>query len=230
MLKTAIQDTIKVYRRNVYEVNIDGMSHEFLVIFNISDKEFVGYFLNDSRVNSDDYYIEEINRYITLTEMLEVRKYQVKKVLFNKNKYMSVSEKQYKNILRLGKKSYITSLDKNTNPNNIEDVNYGRWCLDKYKMIFSETNDIKYKERMIVWINLGVNVGSELRKIRPAILWRATKDKKMWTIIPLTSQKYNDGKYFHVDLEYNSTAKIESISNLSYKRILGPKYEKKKIC
>ena len=142
---------------------------------------------------------------------------------------MTVSDKTYKRILKAGKKSYLTNLDKSTNHHNIEDVNYVRWCLDKYVMQSEEENKIEYKERMIVWINLGINVGSELRKIRPAILWRATKDKKMWTVIPLTSQKYNDGKYFHVDLEYNCTAKVESISNLSYKRLLGPKYERGKI-
>ena len=71
-----------------------------------------------------------------------------------------------------------------------------------------------------------------LRKIRPAILWISTSDKKIWTIIPLTTKDLNDKYYFHYDLNNKClySAKIESISNISYKRIIEPYFLKYKLC
>lgn len=81
------------------------------------------------------------------------------------------------------------------------------------------------------WVEFGQNIGSELRKLRPAILWRSSSDKKMWTVIPLSSKCHNDKYYFHYDLESlpYSTAKIESIANFSSKRIREPYFYNKKI-
>lgn len=78
---------------------------------------------------------------------------------------------------------------------------------------------------------MGYNVGSELRKLRPAILWRATKDKKIWTMIPLTTKKRKDNYYFHYDLECLSegSVKIENLMNYSVKRIIAPYYSKHRL-
>ncbi len=92
-------------------------------------------------------------------------------------------------------------------------------------------NTTNLKNGCICWVNFGYNVGSEIRKLRPAILWRSSSDKKMWTIIPLSSKCFNDQYYFHCDISSLpcSTAKIESIANFSYKRIKEPFFYNKKI-
>jgi len=115
---------------------------------------------------------------------------------------------------------------------NVDDISYLKWCMDKYLLNRKEKNEIKYHQNGIYWVNLGYNVGSELRKIRPAILWRSTSDKKIWTIIPLTTKDLNDKYYFHYDLNNKClySAKIESISNISYKRIIEPYFLKDKVC
>ena len=53
----------------------------------------------------------------------------------------------------------------------------------------------------------------------------------MWTVIPLSSKCYNDKYYFHYDITALpcSTAKLESLSNFSYKRIREPFFHNKKI-
>ena len=87
------------------------------------------------------------------------------------------------------------------------------------------------KPRSIVWVDFGQNIGSEIRKLRPAILWRSSSDKKMWTVIPLSSKCFNDKYYFHCDIHSLpcSTAKLESMANFSYKRIREPFFYNKKI-
>lgn len=70
-----------------------------------------------------------------------------------------------------------------------------------------------------------------MRKLRPAILWRPTSDKNLWTMIPLTTKRRADKYYFHYDLEClaEGTAKIENMMNLSSKRILAPYFAKDKL-
>ncbi len=78
---------------------------------------------------------------------------------------------------------------------------------------------------------MGYNIGSELRKLRPAILWRSASNKKMWTAIPLTSEHKGDNYYFHYDLmdEKLGTARLENLINISFNRIREPYYINNKI-
>lgn len=114
---------------------------------------------------------------------------------------------------------------------NIENIKYLKWCYDKLLLETKNINVYNLKSGCICWIDFGQNIGSELRKLRPAILWRSSSDKKMWTVIPLSSNCYDDKYYFHCDINSLpcSTAKIESMSNLSYKRIREPFFHNKKI-
>ena len=100
-------------------------------------------------------------------------------------------------------------------------------------MLISERDIDKSKliQRAIYWVDFGYNIGSELRKLRPAILWKSTGDKNIWTMIPLTTKKRQDKYYFHYDLECltEGSAKIENIMNYSYKRILAPYFSKDKL-
>lgn len=83
----------------------------------------------------------------------------------------------------------------------------------------------------ICWVDLGYNIGNELRKLRPAILWRSSSNKRMWTIIPLTSKHKDDTYYFHYDLESENlgTARVENLINISSNRIKEPYFVKNKI-
>ena len=70
-----------------------------------------------------------------------------------------------------------------------------------------------------------------MRKLRPAILWRSSANKKMWTAIPLTSKHKDDNYYFHYDLKDKKlgTARIENLINISANRIKEPYFVKNKI-
>ena len=129
------------------------------------------------------------------------------------------------------KESLIQKLDKEIDYKNIENTKYLKWCYDKLLLDSNEGKSYTLKSGAICWVDFGQNIGSELRKLRPAILWRSSSDKKMWTVIPLSSKCYNDKYYFHHDIISlpKSTAKLESMANFSYKRIREPFFYNKKI-
>ena len=113
----------------------------------------------------------------------------------------------------------------------IEKIKYLKWCYDKLLLNDNNAKTSILKPGSICWVDFGQNIGSELRKLRPAILWRSSADKKMWTVIPLSSKCYHDKYYFHCDINGlpSSTAKIESMANFSYKRLREPFFRNKKI-
>lgn len=106
-----------------------------------------------------------------------------------------------------------------------EALEYATWSKEKAKIKFQR--DIPYfhiTNNHIYWCNLGINIGSEQNKIRPAIVIRSQARSPMCTILPLTSVRLNDKKWYHIDLEEkNSTAMIEQVRNISKLGILSPK-------
>lgn len=183
-----------------------------------------------SKENKDTIYIKSINKYANNSAIKDYNRTNMSRCIYEKGKPLKITNKEYKYLLYACKESLIEFLNNNIN-SNIDGITYLKWCRDKY--IINE-NDIKLekiKQNGIYWINMGYNVGSELRKLRPAILWRSTADKKTWTMIPLTTKKRNDNYYFHYDLEClkEGSAKIENIMNYSYKRIIAPYYSKHKL-
>lgn len=102
----------------------------------------------------------------------------------------------------------------------------------KLELINKNNDDTtSLKVGAIYWVDLGYNIGSELRKLRPAILWRSASNKKMWTAIPLTSKHKDDNYYFHYDLidEKSGPARLENLINISSNIIREPYYINNKI-
>ena len=91
---------------------------------------------------------------------------------------------------------------------------------------------IKFKKQMpkfaitnnyIYWCDLGINIGSEQNKIRPVLISKTKKESQICSIIPLTSKRMYDTRWYHIDLEnQNSTALIEQLRNVSKLRIINP--------
>ena len=107
-------------------------------------------------------------------------------------------------------------------------LEYATWTKDKANLKFEKKiPDFPITNNYIYWCNLGINIGSEQNKIRPAIIVRAQTNSPICTILPLTSVRLNDRKWYHIDLEQkNSTAMIEQLKNISKLRVLNPKRTK----
>lgn len=115
-------------------------------------------------------------------------------------------------------KQILSTIDK---PLGIE---YATWTKNKALIKFNkELPKFPITTNYIYWCNLGINIGSEQNKIRPVIITKTQRESTMCTIIPLTSERMNDTRWYHIDLEnQNSTALIEQLRNVSKLRILNP--------
>lgn len=219
---------LKVINKQIYEINKDGTKEWILILYDISANHYVGIPVYSSKIKNT-VYIKSINKYANINNIRDYNKSNMCRCIYERGKPLRITNKEYNNLLYLCKNGLIEFLNSNLK-SNIDGLSFLKWCKDKY-IINSSDNKNNLKQNGIYWINMGYNIGSELRKLRPAILWRSSKDKKIWTIIPLTTKKRNDNYYFHYDLECLSegSAKIESMMNFSYKRIVAPYYSKHKL-
>lgn len=215
------------YKR-IYETYEKEKKEWILILYSISSNHYVGIPVY-SKENEESIYLKSINKYAISKEIKDYNRSKMMRCIYDKGKPLQILNKEYKNVLSSCKDAILNYLsDINC---DIDGISYLKWCKDKYNLSNINNNTENLKQNGIYWINMGYNVGSELRKLRPAILWRPTGDKKNWTIIPLTTKKRGDDYYFHCDLECLSegTAKIENMMNYSYKRILTPYFSKNKL-
>lgn len=183
------------------------------------------------RKSQSDLFLNSIQKYINIEETKDFKRSYIKKYVYIKGNILEITEEEFKMILEKVKGYYLSFVAKNTILDK-EGIFYNKWCKDKLELLnknCSISNTLK--NGSICWANLGYNIGNELRKLRPVILWRSSSDKRIWTIIPLTSKHKKDCYYFHYDLydEKLGTAKIENMMNISIKRIKEMYYLKNKI-
>lgn len=215
--------------KQIYEINLNNSKQWILILYNISQNHYVGVpIYNDNIKNS--IHLKSINKYIILDEINDYNRSIIKRCIYIKGKPVKITNEEYDNILLQSKNNFLNYVKNNTN-NDPDGISYNKWCKDKLNLINKKTNINNLKIGAICWVDLGYNVGNELRKLRPAILWRSSSNKNMWTAIPLTSKHKNDNYYFHYDLIDTKlgTARIENLINISIKRIKEPYFVKNKI-
>lgn len=220
---------ITVNYKQIYETNEKDDKEWILIIYDISANHYVGMPVY-SKEKEGCIYCDSIKKYVDVNKIADYNRSKMNRCIYKRGKPIILSEKDYNKILKESKKSLIQFLNKNIK-SDIDGINYIKWCRDKYIINKKNIEANKLIQNAIYWVDFGVGVGSELRKLRPAILWKPTGDKKLWTMIPLTTKRRSDSYYFHYDLECLSegTAKIENMMNLSCKRILAPYFSKNKL-
>ena len=220
---------LTVNYKQVYETSESGNKEWILIIYDISSNHYVGIPIY-SKENDNSIYLKSINKYANIIAIKDYNRSNMSRCIYEKGKPLRITNKEYSNLLVECKNSLIEFLNDNIK-DDIDGIAYLKWCRDKHIINMKEIKLEKLKQNGIYWVNMGYNVGSELRKLRPAILWRPTADKKTWTMIPLTTKKRNDNYYFHYDLEClkEGSAKIENMMNYSHKRIVSPYYSKHKL-
>ena len=103
-------------------------------------------------------------------------------------------------------------------------LEYALWTKNKADIKFNKTlPNFPITNNYIYWCDLGVNIGSEQNKVRPVIIAKTKKDSPICTVLPLTSERLNNSRWYHIDLEAtHSTVLIEQLRNISKLRILSP--------
>ena len=220
---------LKINNKQIYETNEKGEKQWVLILYDISANHYVGAPVYSNEKNGC-ILCSSIEKYVDINHISDYNRSKMLRCIYKYNKPVKMSQKEFNMILSEGKNALINFLNENID-SDIEGISYIKWCRDKYIINKKETSNLELKQNAIYWVNFGIGIGSELRKLRPAILWRSTADKKLWTMIPLTTKRRDDNYYFHYDLECltEGTAKIENMMNLSSNRILAPYYSKDKL-
>lgn len=215
--------------KQVYETSESGEKEWVLILYDISANHYVGVPVYSNECEGS-IYLNSINKYVIPSKIKDYNRSKMNRCIYLRNKPLRLSKKDYTKLIGYCKDSVINYLDEKV-VDDIDGISYLKWCRDKYNLNMEDIQPSNLKQNGIYWVNMGINIGSELRKLRPVILWRSTGDKKTWTMIPLTTKKRNDDYYFHYDLECltEGSAKIENIMNYSYKRILSPYFSKGKL-
>ena len=211
--------------KQIYEID----NKWILILYDISKNHYVGVpIYNEEKKNS--IFIKSINKYVILGEIRDYNRSNIKKCIYIKGKPLKIKNSEFNDILFKSKDCFLHDVKSNTD-NTVDGIAYSKWCRDKLKLMKNESSEIDLKVGAICWVDLGYNIGNELRKLRPAILWRSSANKKMWTVIPLTSKHKEDNYYFHYDLESENlgVARIENLINISSNRIKEPYFIKNKI-
>lgn len=220
---------LTVNYKQIYETNEKIEKEWVLIIYDISANHYVGMPVY-SKEKENCIYCNSIDKYVDVNRIADYNRSKMIRCIYNHRKPVKISQKDYNKVLKESKNALMQFLNKNIE-SNVDGVSYIKWCRDKYIINQKDVEKDKLIQNAIYWVNFGIGVGSELRKLRPAILWRSTGDKNIWTMIPLTTKRRTDKYYFHYDLEClnEGTAKIECIMNLSSKRILAPYFSKDKL-
>ncbi len=215
--------------KQIYEVSLNETKQWVLILYDISQNHYVGIpVYNENKDNS--VYLKSINKYAILSEIDDYNRTSIKGCIYIRGKTLKITNKEFDKILLKSKDNFLSYVKNNTN-NNPDGISYNKWCKDKLELINKDSEITNLKVGAICWVDLGYNIGNELRKLRPAILWRSSANKKMWTAIPLTSKHKDDNYYFHYDLKDKKlgTARIENLINISVNRIKEPYFVKNKI-
>lgn len=215
--------------KQIYEVSLNETKQWVLILYDISQNHYVGIpVYNENKDNS--VYLKSINKYAVLSEIDDYNRTSIKGCIYIRGKTLKITNKEFDKILLKSKDNFLSYVKNNTN-NNPDGISYNKWCKDKLELINKDSEITNLKVGAICWVDLGYNIGNELRKLRPAILWRSSANKKMWTAIPLTSKHKDDNYYFHYDLKDKKlgTARIENLINISVNRIKEPYFVKNKI-
>lgn len=103
-------------------------------------------------------------------------------------------------------------------------IEYAIWMKNKAKIKFeNKIPTFPITSNYIYWCDLGINIGSEQNKIRPVLIVKTKKESLVCTVLPLTSERMNDTRWYHIDLEnQNSTVLVEQLRNVSKLRIINP--------
>ena len=108
--------------------------------------------------------------------------------------------------------------------NSTDAIQFSEWTKEKANLRYNgQLHKFPIYNNFIYWCNLGINIGSEQNKLRPVLILRTSKNSPICTILPLTTQRLQDGFWFHVDLEIvNSTVLVEQLKVVSKIRITNP--------
>lgn len=188
--------------------------------------------------NSDNVYKLSVTRqYADLEHYAEIYKDDLISPLYLNSRPVRVPDTDITIIQRHIINNIMDNITSEAHSNNtslslFEDIyQFLKWKLEKLHLNFNQyQKKTTVYENGIYWVSLGVNVGSELNKNRPALIWKKRCNGKnesdfSYIIIPITSKEKSKKYYMNVPISINGRQcylRIEDMRRINVRRISRP--------
>lgn len=183
------------------------------------------------------YKLSVTNQYAVLYAYCEINSASLISPLYLHSKPVRVPDRDIKVIQQhiIADMMYQISVEAKSNADSVqvfENVyQFLKWKWEKLLMnLLPYHQKTKIYENGIYWVAMGVNVGSELNKNRPALIWKKRvsgdcESNYSYIIIPITSKQKNKRYYMNVPININERPcflRIEDMRRVNIKRISRP--------
>lgn len=188
-------------------------------------------------VSGNVYKLSVTRQYADLDHYKEISKDTVISALFLNSKPVKISESDLKYMQEYIIKNYMEkisgiALTCNLSIALFESIyQFLNWKYQKFLLNFEPySRKTTVYENGIYWASLGVNVGSELNKNRPVLIWKkrcngAMEKDYSYIVIPITSKEKRKRYYMNVPIDINgrqSYLRIEDMRRINIRRITRP--------
>lgn len=179
------------------------------------------------------YKLSVTRQYADLDHYKEISKNTIVSALFLNSKPVKVPDSDLKYIQKYIITSYMDKISNNALASNLsitlfESIyQFLSWKYQKFLLNFQPySHKTTVYENGIYWASLGVNVGSELNKNRPVLIWKkrcngADEKDYSYIVIPITSKEKRKQYYMNVPLNINgkqSYLRIEDMRRINIKQ------------
>lgn len=183
------------------------------------------------------YKLSVTRQYADLSNYKEISKSTITSALFLDSKPVKVSGTDLKELQSFILSDVMDNISKDVYHNTtslllFESIyQFLKWKKQKLLLnVLPYQTKTKVYENGIYWASLGVNVGSELNKNRPVLIWKkrcsGNEEKNFsYTVIPITSKEKSKRYYMNVPIVINGQQcylRIEDMRRINIKRITRP--------
>lgn len=196
-----------------------------------------------SEPTQNTYKLSVTNQYADLANYKEIDRNTIISPLFLKSKSIKISENDLKNIYDFVLSDLISNISSTARHGAstlllFESIyQFIKWKQEKLLLNISPyQRKTQVYENGVYWASLGVNVGSELNKNRPVLIWKKRcngKEEKdfSYIVIPITSKNKSKNYYMNVPIAINDRQcylRIEDMKRINIRRISRPILDEQK--
>lgn len=228
---------MEIQKTYIYRYKDNGETPLCIYLCDIQTKGRILIMPLTENISGNVYTLSVTRQYADLDHYKEINKDAVVSALFLNSKPVQVPESDLKYIQEHVIKHAMDRICNSAVTSNLslllfESIyQFISWKHQKFLLNFQpyERRTTVY-ENGIYWASLGVNIGSELNKNRPVLIWKkrcngADEKDYSYIVIPITSKKKRKHYYMNVPIDINgcpSYLRIEDMRRINIKRITRP--------
>lgn len=187
--------------------------------------------------NGNVYKLSVTKQYASLDDYKEINTENISSVLYLNSKPVRVPDSDLYAIHHFILDDIMKKICSDVHSNNVSHqlfetlYQFLKWKWQKLLLNVNEyQRKTKIYENGLYWASLGINVGSELNKSRPILIWKKrcngeNEENYSYIVIPITSKDKSKKYYMNVPIDINGRPcylRIEDMRRINIKRITRP--------